>query len=108
MGATGVAGLAMMLLVCTGWSQSKEVVPADSMHIAMLSSGETDTATVSPLRVYNPLTLGLSSAIIPGAGQVYSRHYIKAGLFLGLEATLGSMAYFWNQSAINNHRDAEG
>jgi hypothetical protein len=39
-------------------------------------------------RLYSPLWAGLFSAVIPGAGQFYTRNYLKGSLFLGAEVLL--------------------
>jgi TM2 domain-containing membrane protein YozV len=50
-------------------------------------------------RVYNPLTVGITSALLPGAGQFYSKHYLKAGTIVALEAITASVAsYFFKTS----------
>ena len=43
----------------------------------------------------SPLKTGGISALIPGAGQIYTGHYIKAGAFLTLEVASALNARFW-------------
>ncbi|MBN1601741.1 MAG: hypothetical protein JW915_09040 [Chitinispirillaceae bacterium] len=57
------------------------------------------TSTPESKPSINPKTLLLSSAIIPGAGQLLSRKYLKAGTFLALEAIAVSAAIGWDQIA---------
>jgi hypothetical protein len=83
------------------WSQENN----DSLKLGSLP-GDTDTVAVTPLRIYNPWKAGGASFIIPGAGQVYTHHYIKAGFFVALDAVFGSMAYFWSQDAANQESTA--
>lgn len=47
--------------------------------------------------IINPVLIG-SLSLVPGGGQLYSKHYIKAGLFLGSEIVLGSIALFWHNT----------
>jgi hypothetical protein len=45
------------------------------------------------LHAKNPITSGAFSALIPGAGQIYTGNYIKSGLFFTSEAIMGLVAY---------------
>jgi hypothetical protein len=54
-------------------------------------AGRQDSLKV-PKR-YNPAIALTCSMIIPGAGQAYTRHYVKAGLFLIAEAGVGLFGY---------------
>ncbi|MCX7727745.1 MAG: DUF5683 domain-containing protein, partial [Chitinispirillaceae bacterium] len=47
--------------------------------------------------IRNPVLVG-SMSLLPGGGQLYSRHYIKGGLFIGSEILLGSVAFFWHNT----------
>ena len=60
------------------------------------SSGKAlnDSGSI-PLKTWNPLLTGGLSAALPGAGQAYSGHYIKAGAFLAVEVITASVARFW-------------
>jgi hypothetical protein len=71
----------------------------DSLQIGRLPGGDSDTVAVPKLRLYDPVKVGTASLVIPGLGQVYTQHYVKAFFFIGIEVLFGSMAYFWNQSA---------
>jgi hypothetical protein len=58
-----------------------------------------------PASVYNPAIALTSSILVPGAGQVYTRHYVKAGLFLVAEAGVGLFAYqryIWEKDLVHN------
>jgi hypothetical protein len=66
---------------------------------------ETEKWQLDSVRKFNPIVSGTASLILPGAGQVYTRHYVKAGFFVALEATFGSMVYFWKKTV--DVRDAE-
>jgi hypothetical protein len=53
------------------------------------SADSSDAAsTVDYKRLYSPLRAGLFSAVIPGAGQFYTKSYLKGSLYLGAEVLL--------------------
>jgi hypothetical protein len=59
-------------------------------------------------REYNPV-LTTSLSIVPGAGQLYTRHFTKGFIFLGTEALLGSQAVLrwkWYHDAFDTHEKA--
>lgn len=61
----------------------------------------SDSASSSKSAQYNPFAITGVSLLIPGAGQFYTRHYVKGGTFLALEAITGSVAvYWWNNSKV--------
>jgi hypothetical protein len=62
---------------------------------------ETETWRPDSVRHFNPIVSGTASMVLPGAGQVYTRHYVKAGFFIALEAVFLSMADFWRKNANN-------
>ena len=39
-------------------------------------------------KIYSPMGVGLYSFIIPGAGQFYTKDYLKGSIFLGAEVAL--------------------
>ena len=65
--------------------------------MADTSSGieRADSGSIVPGRTWNPLLTGSLSAVLPGAGQGYTGHYIKAGSFLALEVTTALVARSW-------------
>ncbi len=66
------------------------------------TQGQTDTVGVAAAdtvdsaaaRVRNPFAAGLLSAVVPGAGQLYNRNYVKSVLFLGAEGGLVAAAIY--------------
>ena len=53
------------------------------------NDGIRDTAkVVNDIRKYSPLTAGLLSAGIPGAGQFYTKSYWQSAAFFGAEVLL--------------------
>jgi hypothetical protein len=54
---------------------------------------------------FNPFVAGAASLVLPGAGQLYTRHYVRAGFFPALEGVFGGFVYFWKRTA--EYRDEE-
>ncbi len=48
----------------------------------------SDTLEVFSSRKYSPLTAGLLSAILPGAGQLYTKNYWQSAAFFGAEVIM--------------------
>jgi hypothetical protein len=44
----------------------------------------------------SPLLAGLMSLVIPGAGEIYSEEYLKAGIFLAIEAAVVTTAIIYD------------
>ncbi|MBN1294601.1 MAG: hypothetical protein JXB48_22370 [Candidatus Latescibacteria bacterium] len=64
-----------------------------------------DSGSISllPVKTWNPLLTGSLSAVLPGAGQAYTGHYIKAGSFLALEVITALVARSWyNAEKVRN------
>ena len=76
----------------------------DSIGVADSGSGVVQTPQV---KVWNPVVTGAFSAVIPGGGQFYTRHYIKAGSFLALEAITAGMANFWYRTSLYRDEEAD-
>jgi TM2 domain-containing membrane protein YozV len=59
-------------------------------------SAPADRDTAAPpvqLKRYNPGIAAGLSLLVPGSGQAYTKHYVKAGCFLAVEAIMGVTAY---------------
>lgn len=78
------------------------IFAADSSDVISNRPEEINLDTKSAVKLYNPLWAGLGSAIIPGAGQVYTKKYFKAGTFVALEAITASVAGYQHK----NYRQA--
>jgi hypothetical protein len=93
--------LAVLALAISLNAQGEQPEPGDSLNIGRLpSASDTDTVAVAPrLRLYDPVLTAGESFVIPGLGQVRTGHYVKAGIFVAMDAIFGSMSYFWGQSA---------
>ncbi|MCY4001632.1 MAG: DUF5683 domain-containing protein [Bacteroidetes bacterium] len=74
-----------------------------SQVVAQPSADSLETLFSSPRRSV-PLAFGLS-AILPGAGQVYNRDWIKATIALAGEATVLLLYQSWHSRGVNG-RDA--
>ncbi len=70
-----------------------------------------DTAKSDVIRekrkVWNPVMTGMLSTAIPGSGQVVTGHYVKAGLFVGLEVISASIASFWYRTSLQRLEAAD-
>lgn len=58
-------------------------------------------------KLYNPAVAGIASALLPGAGQFYSKKYFKAGMFIAFEAIAAPIAnynYKNYKSSYDNYR----
>ncbi len=82
------------------WPQGRDTL-RDTAQIGRLPILETETWRPDSVRRFSPVISGAASLLIPGAGQVYTHQYFKAGFFIALEAIFGSMANFWRTDANN-------
>jgi hypothetical protein len=98
-------GWILVLLASQLWSQG---VADDStcIQIGRLPIQESEEWHLDSAKRYNPVVSTAASLIVPGAGQVYTHHYVKAGFFIALEAILGSMALYWKRDADNQEINA--
>jgi len=62
------------------------------------------TRTVSYKRLYSPLRAGLFSAVIPGAGQLYTKNYWQSAAFFGAEVLMW-VVYATYEKKANNQTD---
>jgi hypothetical protein len=87
-----------LLVACRFFVFAQEV-DSNSLSIGKLEIDERDTWKADPVKLYNPVVSGIASMVVPGAGQVYTGHYVKAGFFPVLEGIFLSMAVFWRNNA---------
>jgi len=106
--------LGLVIIFCTGavWPQRQDTAGTvttenDTGFIEIHNLGIKDSEIWKPdsVRRFNPVIAGAASLILPGAGQVYTHHYVKAGFFLTLDGILGTITYFWGREA--DKRDAD-
>jgi hypothetical protein len=78
----------------------------DSLHIATINKADslkTDTATTSLLKKtvhHSPLKAAMFSAVLPGLGQAYNRHYWKIPIVYAGFAGLGYALYYTSSNFI--------
>jgi len=77
-----------------------------SMDINGISSEDSSIAsnTVVYKRLYSPLRAGLFSAVIPGAGQLYTNNYWQSAAFFGAEVLMW-VVYATYEKRGNNQTD---
>ncbi len=79
------------------------VLSLDSISIA---SSDSDSTQTTAGKIYDPVVCGALSAVIPGGGQFYSGHYLKAGSFIALEVITAGVANFWYRESRNRKEEA--
>jgi TM2 domain-containing membrane protein YozV len=95
-----------MLVALAGTPES--ATPQDSNNMSAIKLKIDEKAVWKPdsLKRFDPTISGVSSLLLPGAGQVYTGHYVKAVFFPALEATFLSMAWFWHENASYYNNNA--
>ena len=69
----------------------------DSKILAMNTNPMQKNALLpDPVSKKNPMLAGLFSLIVPGSGQFYTEHYIEAGVFAAIEASVIAIAIHYN------------
>jgi hypothetical protein len=77
--------VAILMVAFAAFSQQKEVlVSVDSNNTTTIDSSKSGKKKV---RVYNPGTAALRSAILPGLGQIYNKKYWKLPIVYGAIGT---------------------
>lgn len=84
-----------------GESQDSAVQTRDS------SKAEKKDA-IKPEKSYNPAIALTASLLFPGGGQIYTRHYIKAGVYLFSEIGVGLFGYQRYVTAQALKKNADG
>ena len=90
-----------LFIAISGFSQKKEkLVTADSLTTTTVKTDSSKNGVKEEVRVYNPKTAAIRSAVLPGLGQIYNRKYWKLPIVYGaLGVTAG--VFFYN---LNNYR----
>ncbi len=55
----------------------------------------------------SPFLAAIFSLIVPGSGEIYSKSYLKAGIFLAVEATLITVGIIYNKKGDNQTSNFE-
>lgn len=74
---------------------------ADSKMLFDYSAAKTNTIAFDSPNKKSPLIAGLLSAVIPGAGEVYTGNYLKAAAFAAVEAGAIAFAVTYNNKGDN-------
>jgi hypothetical protein len=91
----------IFLLLCNACSLIAQTAENDSTFpiIGKPSIKETMAWREDSLYRKNPVIAGGASALLPGAGQIYTGHYIKACFFIALEALLTGQIIYWRSNS---------
>jgi TM2 domain-containing membrane protein YozV len=99
--------VAVWCFVGSGFGQTGVVKDSgnavDTARSIIVARDSLKPAKLAP--AYSPAAALTSSIIIPGAGQIYTRHYLKGGLFLVAETGIGLFAYqryIWEKTLQQN------
>ncbi len=74
---------------------------ADSKMLFDYSAAKTNTIAFDSPNKKSPLIAGLLSAVIPGAGEVYTGNYLKAAAFAAVEVGAIAFAVTYNKKGDN-------
>jgi len=81
----------------------------DSKILAMNTNPiQKNTLLTEPATKKNPMLAGLFSLIIPGSGQLYSEHYIEAGIFAAIEVGAIVIAVHYDKKGDNQTNYFQG
>ena len=91
----------LFFLVCAVGKIAAQTTENDSIFpdIGKPSVKEAIAWREDSLNRKNPVTCGVASMVVPGAGQIYTGHYVKAGFFFALEALFISQAIYWRSNS---------
>jgi len=105
----------VFLLTSVGKSQSESINKKLSGNLnvdSKIAFNEYEPLQVAKMDVQNdrkksPFLAGLMSLVIPGAGQVYTQHYLEAGIFVAIEGALITTAIIYNKKGNQQTADFE-
>jgi hypothetical protein len=81
------------------FSQNNIINPVQAFSAAQFQKETSESGQKSPLLA------GLFSLVIPGSGEFYSESYLKAGIFLAVEAAVITTAVIYNKKGDNKTND---
>ncbi|TMI74437.1 MAG: hypothetical protein E6H09_05890 [Bacteroidetes bacterium] len=94
--------LVALLVVTIAFSQEKEkIVSIEPSKTTTVTVDSTSKGVEKKVRVYNPKTAAIRSAILPGLGQIYNKKYWKLPIVYGALGVSGAI-FFYN---LTNYRD---
>lgn len=64
--------------------------------INVSDSGSSDSLNISIVKAKSPFLAALMSAVVPGAGEIYSGNFLKAAIFLAVEAAAITTSVIYN------------
>lgn len=91
----------LFLLLCAVGNIAAQTTENDSIFpdISKPSIKESVAWREDSLQRKNPVMSGAASMIVPGAGQIFTGHYVKAGFFIALEALFIGQALYWRSNS---------
>jgi len=98
-------GLVFLICARVLWPQTQDSAvnsdQSDTVLFQVKKPGihELDIWQPDSGRRFSPVVSGAASLVLPGAGQAYTHHFVKAVFFPALEVILGEMVYFWKKTA---------
>ncbi len=81
------------------FSQNNIINPTPAFSAAQFQHEVSESGKKSPLLA------GLFSLVLPGSGEFYSESYLKAGIFLAVEAAVVTTAIIYNKKGDNKTND---
>ena len=94
-----IVTILLILVVFTVSPESASTQDSSDVSAIKFKIDEHAFWKTDSLKRFNPAISCIASTLLPGAGQVYTGHYVKALFFPALEATFLSMAWFWHENA---------
>jgi hypothetical protein len=95
------------LLVCVASITHSQSNENDTVFPDLKSTSLKESAVwrEDSIRRVNPMVPGVGSMVFPGAGQVMTGHYVKAGFLLALESLFVGQAIYWHADADLRDKD---
>ncbi len=98
---------AFLILIIPVRAQTEKILSGnlqvDSRYLSSRNNALEQTPAFSAMRFQStesgkksPLLGGLFSLVLPGAGEFYSESYLKAGIFVAIEAAVVTAAIIYN------------
>lgn len=107
-----IISLISVFLICTIPHLAQSELNGILKHDAQVAFEKTNT--VVPQVIYpaqdkkSPLLAGIFSFLVPGAGELYTGEYIKAGIFVAVEAAVITTAVIYDNKGDNKTTEFQG